>query len=429
MKRFVSFIVLTAFVLNSFGITAVHANMALPTPGTMVNLSPAFEPALIKGLTINKDNPFVFDFIVDAGENNIEGNELKQQSDRMIKYFFSALSVPEKDTWVNLSPYEKDRIVPDALGQTAMGRDLLAQDYILKQLTASLLYPEKDLGKKFWDKIYAKARETYGADVNIPVNTFNKVWIVAEKAHVYEHGQTAWVVDGHLKVMLEEDYLALSRNSHTLTGPVTATLSQSSEPQKQAPPVGRELVAVPPVNVTKTLSTQVIRDLIIPEIENEVNTGKNFAQLRQIFNSLILATWFKKNLKESIINKAITDKNIVNGLVADAQSLSTEKIYQQYLQAYKKGVFNLIKEEQNPITKETLPRKYFSGGFTQQQGLEVFKADAAMVTKAMRNNATLKRVSVALAKSGSLRVAPKDAAMMDAFYFANQQRPKGKFID
>ena len=30
-----------------------------------------------------------------------------------------------------------------------MGRDMLAQDYILKQLTASLIYPEKDLGKDF----------------------------------------------------------------------------------------------------------------------------------------------------------------------------------------------------------------------------------------------------------------------------------------
>jgi len=34
-----------------------------------------------------------------------------------------------------------------------MGRDMLAQDYILKQLTASLIYPEKNLGKAFWDEI------------------------------------------------------------------------------------------------------------------------------------------------------------------------------------------------------------------------------------------------------------------------------------
>ena len=29
----------------------------------------------------------------------------------MIKYFFAALTIPDKDIWVNLSPYEKDRMI------------------------------------------------------------------------------------------------------------------------------------------------------------------------------------------------------------------------------------------------------------------------------------------------------------------------------
>ena len=39
---------------------------------------------------------------------------------------------------------------------------------------------------------------------NIPVNTFNKVWIVPEKAVVYENAKagTAYVVEAKLKVML-----------------------------------------------------------------------------------------------------------------------------------------------------------------------------------------------------------------------------------
>ena len=37
-----------------------------------------------------------------------------------------------------------------------MGRDMLGQDYILKQITASLIYPESNLGKKFWDKYTQK---------------------------------------------------------------------------------------------------------------------------------------------------------------------------------------------------------------------------------------------------------------------------------
>ena len=66
----------------------------------------------------------------------------QRDASRLIKYFFAALTVPEKDLWVNLSPYEKDRIAPVAFARTEMGRDLLAQDYLLKQLTASLMYPD-----------------------------------------------------------------------------------------------------------------------------------------------------------------------------------------------------------------------------------------------------------------------------------------------
>ena len=84
-----------------------------------------------------------------------------------------------------------------------MGRDLLAEDYMLKQITASLIYPEDEIGKKFWKRIYAEAQKKFGT-TNIPVNTFNKVWIVPEKAVVYENAKagTAYVVESKLKVML-----------------------------------------------------------------------------------------------------------------------------------------------------------------------------------------------------------------------------------
>ncbi|MBF0511737.1 MAG: hypothetical protein HQL13_05335, partial [Candidatus Omnitrophica bacterium] len=41
----------------------------LPLPGAMVSVSPKFEPALIRGLTVHQDNPFLFDFIMDPGQD------------------------------------------------------------------------------------------------------------------------------------------------------------------------------------------------------------------------------------------------------------------------------------------------------------------------------------------------------------------------
>jgi len=216
MKRIVSIFTLLCFLTASgTGNSVVYGQaIALPVPGTMVNLSPAFDPVLIKGLKIHPENPFLFDFIIDTGSgpdlserasSGVIASEakqtLKRESTKLIKYFLAAMTVPEKDLWVNLSPYEKHRMIAPNLGETAMGSDMLAQDYILKQLTASLIYPEKDLGKTFWDKVYAKARLLYGT-AEIPVNTFNKVWIVADRADVFERNNTAFVAGAHLKVML-----------------------------------------------------------------------------------------------------------------------------------------------------------------------------------------------------------------------------------
>jgi len=368
LKKILSQIVIVCFFLTTLGpLPKAHADsvLGLPAPGTMVNLSPAYDPVMIKGLTVHKDNPFLFDFIVDVGQDRMSGGPLKKEGEKLIKYFLAGLAIPDKDVWVNLSPYEKNRMIPEVLSQTDMGRDLLEQDYILKQITASLIYPEKQLGRIFWDKIYAKAQEMYGTS-QIPVNTFNKVWIMADRAEVFEHNQTAFVVDSHLKVMLEEDYLALN---HHANSPVI--LSEAKDLNKINSI--RDSSAAPQ-NDTHLLASQIVRQIILPELEKEVNTGKNFANLRQIFNSIILSSWYKRNLKEALLNQVYANKSEVKGIERPVilspkgeesqQNLSPEQIYQQYLKAYKKGVFNYIKEDVN-ASGVRIPRKYFSGGITQ----------------------------------------------------------------
>ena len=90
---------------------------------------------------------------------------------KLIKYFLASLTVPEDEMWVNLSPYEKDRIIPLAFGTTEMGRDLLAQDYILKQLTASLMYPKRNWAVTW--KNLPEGLQQYGT-TEIPMNTFGR---------------------------------------------------------------------------------------------------------------------------------------------------------------------------------------------------------------------------------------------------------------
>ena len=351
------------------GFKPVPTILNLPAPGAMVTPSAAFTPTLIKGLTIHPENPLEFDFIVEKEDNPPQGEEFNKESMKLVKYFLASLTVPEDQMWVNLSPYENDRIISGNLGATEMGKDMLAQDYILKQLTASLMYPENELGKKFWDRIYKKAYDKYGT-TEIPMNTFNKVWIVPQKAVVYEHGNSAFVIKSHLKVMLEEDYEASRHNQSDAES--RASREELSEARDEAPIQLKSLVPGSQTSGTRDdfnspAVTQVIREVLIPAIEVEVNAGETFANLRQIYNSMILATWYKKKLKAgtgrdlSLLGQVYVDKGKTRGVdLKDPQV--NQKIYEQYIEAFKKGVYNYIKEDYDPATKEIIPRKYFSGG-------------------------------------------------------------------
>ncbi len=391
-KRLIASLVCLTFSFSNFQIAGAHdfSINQLPVPGTMVGESAPFAPLALKGLIVNPQKPLEFQFIVDTGSNAgvkrpntldiVESSsvipvsptvipassavipaqagihnqdQLKQQVNQLVKYFLAGLTIPESDLWVNLSPYEKDRMVPEALGQTNLGRDLLAQDYILKQLTASFIYPEKDLGKEFWSRVYAKAQEQFGT-TNVPVNTFNKVWILPNQAQVFENGNAVYVTKSTLKVMLDEDYLALKK--HTV-------IPASSNVIPVSPTVIPAKAGIHNKNDINTLGSQIVRQIILPEIEKEVNTGKNFAPLRQIYQALILAKWYKETIQNGLLDAVYTNKNKIAGINLDDPAVK-EQIYNRYLQAYKKGAFNYIKEDPTP-NGQVVPRKYFSGGITE----------------------------------------------------------------
>ncbi|MBF0594121.1 MAG: PLP-dependent transferase [Candidatus Omnitrophica bacterium] len=340
--RFIAVGLITA-MLSAIPVQSGYAQVVLPLPVPGVRLSPtnAFNPPQIVGLKVDQHNPFHFYFVVDQGDRPLSDTQKKQEYSRLIRHFLASLTIPNKDVWVNLSPYEAHRIIGNSFAQTSTGQELLGQDYVLKQFTASLMYPEEDVGRGFWRKVYAQAYDKLGT-TDIPVDTFNKIWVRADKAEVYQKDGAAFLVKSHLKVMLEKDYLA-EKASHELSSDVQ--ISDSADG----------------VEGKKEFTVNAVREIILPIIEKEVNEGENFAPLRQIYNAMILATWFKQALKASLVNQVYTDKNKVAGVEVDDPK-AKDKIYERYLEAFKVGVFNYIKEEEDPLTHETLPRKYFSGG-------------------------------------------------------------------
>ncbi|MBF0490615.1 MAG: hypothetical protein HQL15_08395, partial [Candidatus Omnitrophica bacterium] len=149
------------------------------------------------------------------------------------------------------------------------------------------------------------------------------------------------------------------------------------------------------------------------------------------------ATWYKKKIKDSILSQVYADKNKVAGVgystsvvperfsreprglaspgsptktFGDDKRDDTEVIYQRYLQAFKKGVYNYIKEEPDTITQQSVPRKYFSGGMLITPQIDY--AQASSVSGRL-DNAQIVTVDCTRAKTGgSAHLADTDQAMI-----------------
>jgi hypothetical protein len=141
------------FLLTSvFGNGAYAVTVPADVGNNLLLPSEVSSLPVLRGIKINPANPFNFDFVID-NSGALQEASLKNQAQAAIGFFLAGLAIPQKDLWVNLSPYEKDCIVADDLATTELGSELLREDYLLKKLAASLTYPETEAGKKYWDEI------------------------------------------------------------------------------------------------------------------------------------------------------------------------------------------------------------------------------------------------------------------------------------
>lgn len=292
---FVFLLLIITITVDLLNVRDVDASMMeLPPPLSLLALSEDFEGPLLKGIVVDQNNLFDLTFIVDCKDN---AEISKQETRKLINYFMTGLAFSKEDLWVNLSPYEEDRVIDDELSRTELGIDLVAQDYVLKLLSSSLTHPDTSLGKAYWGMNNRKS-------IIENTNVLGKIWISPDSAEVLEYSNGALVTLSQLKVE-----------------------SQS----------------------------RVVNELICPSVKKDVNSGKNFSTLRQLYCSLILAQWFKQKFFQSYYKNYIHSNNVKGFEISGTRK--KENIYQMYLESFKKGSYNII--QKNKFQN----REYFSGGW------------------------------------------------------------------
>ena len=141
---------------------------------------------LLSGVKFDSLRPYDLEFFIDKdGATEVS----KEEVARLVRYFLAGLTLSSGELWVNLSPDEPERIIPADTARTELGKLFLQQDYALKQLAASLTYPDSRLGKKYWDTVKGSG------------NVLQRIWIMPGKAEVYSWGNSVIIQSASLKVM------------------------------------------------------------------------------------------------------------------------------------------------------------------------------------------------------------------------------------
>ena len=279
-----------------------------------------------------------FRLLLDKGNLDPSTKELENTSKDLLKYFLIGLTLPNDTFWVNLRPDSPDNIIDDQLARTDIGRIMLEADVQLKRDTAQATSPETPEGKVYWDKLYQKAGELFG-NQNVTIPTLTRPWIVPDEIIIRETLDSAYIYKATLKVMLEQDYLKGS-----------AVYNFEDDRLKGL----------------NEYSSQLIRELIIPKLIKEVNTSKKYAALRQVYYSLILASWFKaRNQGKDNQYARLIDRKDLTGLISK-ESWSRDTFFTAYQKSFKDGEYNIQEPAYNPYGQTI--RSYFSGGISDLCG-------------------------------------------------------------
>lgn len=345
LRRVLSIALSLSFLFQQVGLaqTLVALDVGKYFPGVGRPVVTTFRPLQLRYFSY--DFPAnTFDFFLDKGDVHINDALLNDQAKPLLDYFLVGITLPNDSFWVNLRPDSEAEITDELLSKTDVGKVMLEADLQLKKDIAQATSPSTPAGKLYWNKLYQKAGELFGQQA-VTIPTLTRPWIVPGEVIVRYTADSAYIYKSTLKVMLEQDYLKESQ-IYNFKDERLKTLNE--------------------------YSSQLVRELILPELTKQVNTDKRYANLRQVFSSLILAQCFKMkfNTLQSQYKGKIDSKDLSGLTSKNYWSKST--YFNAYKDSFEKGEYNVKEPVSGPYGQ--VIRSYFSGGVSAQVPAGAFVA-------------------------------------------------------
>ena len=304
-----------------------------------------YTPPTLKSLIVHPDSTDnYFDFVLDTREEEVEdAQELEPLAKELIDYFFLGITLPSDDLWVNLNSVQESEVTSPRLALTDIGKVLLEADLTLKRDCSRFNDPRTKTGKQYWDNLQRRLNEEGLNTTQLPIG--NRFWIIPEEAIVEEDrdNHTVTIVSSKLKVCLEQEYLKLNPHNHKLT---------ASTPQ------------TPQELLTQQICDYTMKESILPHIQERVNHAQEYAKLRQVYNSLILAEYYKQRYHNGIgLYPTLINQAHIQGLESSLP-WNTQDFYQAYVKSAQEGEYRFSSQEYDPYLASMVKKYYFYGGIT-----------------------------------------------------------------
>jgi PGF-CTERM protein len=328
-----------------------------------------FSSIQLNYISVSSDqNGGTFSYVLKAqkaeeGDNIID---IKDATELSLNAFFIGLTLPDSKFWVNLNPWEPDVIMDEDLRNTDVGRIMLEADFQMKRDLCRYENPcESKIGEEFWWLLEKKSEELIkecmkkhpneieDAD-NVLFSAAMVFWIVPDKTEVYGTDDEVYIVNITLNIESKGEY-EYSAYHIVNQNPVVSD-DCKEDLNEAADKFGRYWM-------------ELEEEMMLPLVVQEVNYGKNYSDLRQVYTSLALAQWYKDNYwynKYLYTSGLFTDRIDTKDLTGleSKYRWSAEGIWSDYARSFEEGEYHCWKnrtyEERGYIITESIP--YSQGG-------------------------------------------------------------------
>lgn len=254
---------------------------------------------------------------------------------RALNAFLVGLAMPQEVFWVNLKPAEPNRIADEGLAKTGVARVLLEADFQMKKDGAHITDPRSSqTGKEYWRRLL-KVAGSSGRRQELRQET--RFWIVPGRIILSGDDNEAHLREATLEVKLESEHFERRGSS-----------GRHSEHRRGA----------------REAAENLSKELVLPRLTELVNTAPQYAELREVYASLILARWYKERFRGTSAPHANRlDTGDLSGLES-GEAWNPQALWKTYVRSVKEGEYNFIDESRETRGNMTIVHRahYFSGG-------------------------------------------------------------------